>query len=84
VLVDRKEIDVSKIETFPDAELTPGEVLIRASLEGVTPGTSVDPRVMLAAGIDDPLCRDREAVGLLSALVKDVGDVIEPIHTKLF
>jgi hypothetical protein len=39
---------------------------------------------MLAAGIDHPLCKGREAVGLLSGIVKEVGDVIETIHTTLF
>ena len=39
---------------------------------------------MLAAGIDHPLCKGREAVGLLSAIVKEVGDVIETIDTTLF
>jgi hypothetical protein len=38
---------------------------------------------MLAAGIDHPLCQGREAVGLLSGIVKEVGDVIETIQTAL-
>ncbi len=38
----------------------------------------------LAAGIDDPLCTGREAVGLLNEIVKEVGDVIETVHATLF
>lgn len=84
VVVGGKEIAADKIETFPDAKLEPGEVLIRFNLEGVGVGVSVDPRVMLAAGIAHPLCKGREAVGLLSNIVNEVGDVIETIHTTLF
>jgi hypothetical protein len=29
----------------------------------------MDPRLMLAAGVDHPLCEGLEAVGLLSAIV---------------
>lgn len=84
VVVGGEKIEADKIETFPDAKLEPGEVLVRFNLEGVPIGVSVDPRVMLAAGIDHPLCKGREATGLLSAIIKEVGDVIEAIHTTLF
>lgn len=84
VVVGGKEVTADKIETFPDAKLEPGEVLIRFNLDGVGIGVPVDPRVMLAAGIDHQLCKGREAVGLLSGIVKEVGDVIETIHRTLF
>jgi hypothetical protein len=84
VVVGGKEIEADKIETFPKAKLEPGEVLLRFNLEGVGPDVSVDPRVMLAAGIDHELCVGHEAVGLLNSIIKEVGDVIETIQGALF
>jgi hypothetical protein len=84
VVVGGKEIEADKIEPFPKAKLEPGEVLVRFNLEGVGPGVSVEPRVMLAAGIDHELCVGHEAVGLLNSIVKEVGDVIETIQGALF
>jgi len=84
VVVGGQEITADRIESFPRARLEPGEVLLRFNLEGVEIGVPVDPRVMLAAGIDHPLCEGREAVGLLNAIVKEVGDVMETIQQTLF
>ncbi len=84
VVVRGKEITADRIESFPQARLEPGEVLLRFNLEGVGIGVPVDPRVTLAAGIDHPLCEGREAVALLNAIVKEVGDVMETIQLTLF
>lgn len=84
VVVGGQEIEADKIQTFPKAKLEPGSVLLRFNLEGVGLGVPVDPRVMLAAGIDHELCEGREAVGLLNSIVKEVGDVVEAIHEALF
>ncbi len=84
VLVDGQPIPATDLESIPHQRLQPGDVLVRFNLAGVDRGAAVDPRIVLAIGIDHALCEGREGVGLLNEIMRDVRDVIAGLETDLF
>jgi hypothetical protein len=57
---------------------------MRFDLTGVSLDTPVEPKAILAAGIDHPLCEGREAVGLLKAMMHEVSPAMNSIEKTLF
>jgi hypothetical protein len=85
VLVDGAPLPAAALEITPRKRLEDGDVVLRFTLPTyLDPPAQVDPQIVLAIGIDHRACAGLEAMGVLNAMMADVGAVIGALEAQFF
>jgi hypothetical protein len=69
------------LEIMPHERVSDGDKLMRSKLD--TDSTDVRPIVPIVIGIDHELCRERDAVGVLNQIARDVQAAIDTVDCLL-
>jgi len=84
VWVDGQPIPASDVEVVPHDRLEDGDILMRVCIPGASSHSDVRSQVVVAVGIDHPLCRGRTGTAVLDRIRQEAAAALLKLAEEFF